>query len=229
MMFWNNLNHNYNEATMGWLNNSNFSGIFYTAKTFSKPDNLVGFMESHDEERLMFKNLQYGNASATHNVKELATALKRNEMAAAFFFSVPGPKMIWQFGELGYDISIDQNGRTGEKPIRWDYTQNTSRKALYNAYAKLIRMKRNNPVFNTTNFEDQLSGPVKTIRLSTPDVQVMIVGNFDVNQATASVAFPATGTWYDYATGQPLTVPSTNYSLSLAPGQYHIYSTKILN
>jgi hypothetical protein len=26
----------------------------------------------------------------------------------AFLLMIPGPKMLWQFGELGYDISIFQ-------------------------------------------------------------------------------------------------------------------------
>ena len=51
------------------------------------------------------------------------------EMSAAFFFTIPGPKMIWQFGELGYDYSINHcangtinnNCRLDAKPIRWDY------------------------------------------------------------------------------------------------------------
>ena len=48
---------------------------------------------------------------------------------AAFLLTIPGPKMIWQFGELGYDYSINtctngtvnNNCRLDEKPIRWDY------------------------------------------------------------------------------------------------------------
>lgn len=44
-----------------------------------------------------------------------ATALKRMQQAAAFFFTIPGPKMIWQFGELGFDYSIEYNGRVGNK------------------------------------------------------------------------------------------------------------------
>ena len=63
--------------------------------------------------------------------KTLQTALKRMELDALFFFTVPGPKMIWQFGELGYDISIDQNGRTGEKPIKWEYLTDVDRHKLY--------------------------------------------------------------------------------------------------
>jgi hypothetical protein len=33
---------------------------------------LIGYAESHDEERLMYKNLQYGNnTNPAHNVKNL--------------------------------------------------------------------------------------------------------------------------------------------------------------
>ena len=64
-------------------------------------------MESHDEERLMYKNIQFGNSSGSYNVKDLNTALKRVEMCGAFLFTIPGPKMFWEFGELGYDYSIN--------------------------------------------------------------------------------------------------------------------------
>ncbi|WP_207421043.1 alpha-amylase family glycosyl hydrolase [Desertivirga brevis] len=224
MMFWNNGNHNFNEATMGWLNDSNFAGQFYPTHTFTQPGYLVSFMESHDEERLMYKNLQYGNSSGSYSVKDLPTALKRNEMAAAFFFSIPGPKMIWQFGELGYDVSIDYNGRTGEKPIRWEYYSDPKRKALYNAYAKFIRMKLNNPVFGSGTFEYSLIGAIKSLRIWDREMQVLVVGNFDVVPLTANLAFPSTGAWFDYVSGKTINITSTTLSISYAPGEYHMYS-----
>ena len=48
----------------------------------------------------------------------------------AFYFTLPGPKMFWQFMEVGYDFSIDHNGRVGNKPIRWDYYQDPERRNL---------------------------------------------------------------------------------------------------
>ncbi len=36
--------------------------------------------------------------------------------------------MIWQFGEIGYDVSIDYNGRLGRKPIKWNYLNELNRK-----------------------------------------------------------------------------------------------------
>ncbi len=101
MMLWTNLNHNMNEATMGYLTQSDFSWGLYTRHGFSKSENLLDYIESHDEERLNFKNITYGNSSGGYSIKNnLPVSLKRAELGAAFLFSNPGPKMIWKIGEL---------------------------------------------------------------------------------------------------------------------------------
>ncbi|NII85035.1 alpha-amylase family glycosyl hydrolase [Pedobacter sp. SG908] len=228
MMLWNNLNYNMNEATMGWLDNSNFQWGFYANHGFAKSENLVGYSESHDEERLNFKNITYGNASGSYVIKgNLATSLKREELAAAFLFSIPGPKMIWQFGELGYDINIDFNGRTGEKPIKWDYYTDPNRKALYDAYARLIRLKKNNSIFNSTNSTYSLAGGVKYIKLTEGANTVVVVGNFDVVNQTANIDFGSAGAWVD-AIGSSINLSSNSYNRTLAPGEYHIFSKAAL-
>jgi 1,4-alpha-glucan branching enzyme len=133
LLLWGNMNYHYNEATMGYNESgkSNFSSVSYKARGWSEPA-LVGYMESHDEERLMYKNLLYGNSSGDYQIRDLPTALSRMKAAAAFFFTVPGPKMMWQFGELGFDYSIDYNGRLGRKPIRWDYLQTKPKSSFRN-------------------------------------------------------------------------------------------------
>ncbi|RSK44970.1 T9SS C-terminal target domain-containing protein [Hymenobacter rigui] len=225
LMLWGNMNYNYNEATMGFLANSNFSGGYYGARGWAQP-NLVTYMESHDEERLMFKNLQYGNASGAYSVKNLNTALARQELAAAFFFTVPGPKMVWQFGELGYDISIDQNGRVGNKPILWNYQTVPARAKLYNTYRYLIALKKIDPVFeNPTSFTQSLNGAGKTIHLSNATQNVTVVGNFDVTSTSVTPDFQRTGKWYNYLTGDSINVTSTTAPLTLQPGEYAVYTT----
>ena len=128
MMLWGNNNYNYAEAAMGYT--SDLTSVSYLGRGWSVP-NLVSYMESHDEERLMYKTITYGNAAGNYNTQNLKIALKRMELDALFFLTVPGPKMIWQFGELGYDVSIDFGGRTSEKPIRWDYQADPDRHRLY--------------------------------------------------------------------------------------------------
>lgn len=224
MMLWNNLTYNMNEATMGWLGNSDFSWGFYTRHGFTKSENLVTYGESHDEERLNYKNMTYGNASGSYIIKgNLATSLKREELAAAFLFAIPGPKMIWQFAELGYDINIDFNGRTGEKPIKWEYYTDPDRKLLYDAYAKFIRLKKNNSIFNTSSSSYNLANGIKYIKLTDASNTVVVVGNFDVVPQTANIDFGLSGAWLD-AVGTNINLTTNTYTGTLAPGEYHVFS-----
>jgi len=229
MMLWNNLNYAFNEATMGWVDNSDLSRAFYTSHGFEQADNLITYMESHDEERMMFKNVSYGNAAGNYEIQDLTTALKRQEMAIAFLMAVPGPKMIWQFGELGYDISIDQGGRTSDKPILWNYQDHPKRQLLYQAYAKYIKMKTRNQAFQSNDFEFELKGAVKYILLKDQVSNVLVFGNFDVIPQDTLVNFPKTGIWYDYVSGETINIPSSQHSITLSPGEYHIYSSSPLN
>jgi 1,4-alpha-glucan branching enzyme len=225
MMFWGNMNHNYSEASMGYHDNgkSNLIGASYTSRGWNEP-NLISFMESHDEERLMYKNIQYGNASGGYNIKDLGTALNRVKLAAAFYFTIPGPKMIWQFGELGYDYSIDYNGRVGNKPIRWDYYNDLKRRNLYKTFAALISLKQYD-AFRSDNFSMDAAGSVKRINIYHDSMDVSIIGNFDVIPRDASPNFSRTGVWYDYFSGDSIDVSNTSALISLQPGEFHIYTT----
>ncbi len=227
MMVWGNLNYNYGEASMGWTNTSNFNRISYKSRGFSNPG-LVGYMESHDEERLMYKNLMYGNSNGDYNIKKLNYALSRIKLAAAFFITVPGPKMIWQFGELGYDYSIDYNGRVGEKPIRWDYYTNTSqseRQKLFKVYSELIKLKTTYEVFSSANFYLNAVPPFKQMSIQHNSMNVNIVGNFGVTAGSMNPNFPNAGIWYDYFTGDSLNVANVSDQISLQPGEFRIYTT----
>ncbi len=233
MMLWGNANYNYNEASMGYSANWDFSSGLAGQRGWSNPY-LVTYMESHDEERLMFKNLAYGNASGSYDIKNLATALKRQELDAAFFLTQPGPKMIWQFGELGYEYSINYcqdgsnngNCRTDAKPIRWDYLQQADRKSLFNVYSALLKL-RANPLYkdafvsNTTS--QSLGGAFKWLQLNSTPAKIVVIGNFDVVSQTGSVTFPTAGTWYDYLQGNTITTTGSAQSFTLQPGEYHVF------
>jgi glycosidase len=241
-MLWGNNNPTYNQNTMGYSSDADFSKIVYNSpqqKFFSPYE--MGYMESHDEERLMYKNLQYGNSSGTYDVKNLATALDRQAAAAAVFFTVPGPKMIWQFGERGYDVSIGFNGRIGNKPPLWNYMADPNRLKLFNAYSKLINLRLSNPdVFTSTTFSydfNDNTGLVKRFQIGNAaanGMQVTVIANFDVIQQTRTVTFQKTGDWFNYLsngpgagmngqTGTSFNLASTTQSVVLEPGEYHVY------
>jgi glycosidase len=237
MLIWGNMNYAYNEATMGWTANSNFTWISHKARGWSVP-HLIGYMESHDEERLMFKNKEYGNSSnPAHDAKQLHIATKRNAAAAAFFFAVPGPKMIWQFGELGYDYSINhcEDGtindgcRTNPKPVKWDYYNNWQRRDLYNYYSELIHLKKEHEVFNTNDFTMSVAGAQKRINLNHPEMSVVLVGNFSVEQGSMNPAFPFTGMWYDHFNNDSINVTDVNAAIDLEPGEFILFTSKKLD
>jgi len=222
MMLWGNNNYNYAEAALGFT--SDLTNASYLGRGWTVP-NLVSYMESHDEERLMYKTVTYGSVSPDYNIRDLKTALKRMELDAMFFLTIPGPKMIWQFGELGYDISIDYGGRVSEKPILWDYYSVAERYRLYLIYKLLNNLRKNHPVFTTENYAFSFSTPLKRLQLCGSDMCVNILGNFGVTQASIDPEFVQTGKWYDYFNDDSLTVTDVNMPISLDPGEYKLYST----
>ncbi len=232
-MIWGNINNSYCEASMGYniSSKSDLSWGNYKARGWTN-STLVSYMESHDEERQVYKDITYGNALGSYDTKILVTALKRAALCANLFFTIPGPKMIWQFGELGYDysintcsdLSISSNCRTDTKPIKWDYFTDPNRLALYNTYSQLIKLKQNYPVFATTDFTTDLTGAQKSIILRKDASYAIAIGNFDVASASYSVTFPSTGTYYEYFTQQTLNVSSTTQTFNLQPGEYRLYT-----
>jgi len=229
ILMWGNMNYNYNEATMGYHDNgkSDFSWISYKQRGWNDP-HVVGYMESHDEERLMFRNLEYGAFNSDYDIRELSTALTRQELAANFFFTIPGPKMIWQFGERGYDVSIEFNGRVGEKPPRWEYMDDYRRRNIYFVYSALIDLKKNEDVFRTTDYSLDLHYALKKIRLNSDELSIVVLGNFDIVEGDINPQFQSTGTWYNYWTGDSIVVTDVNETINLQAGEYKLYTSKKL-
>ncbi len=233
-MLWGNLNYNYNEATMGYTENgkSDFSWISYQERGWNDP-HVMGYMESHDEERLMYKNETFGNAAGNYNITDTTTALKRQELAYTFFFTIPGPKMIWEFGERGYDYSInwpsgEDYDRLTPKPPRWDYMNDYRREYLYHVAAALIDLKKNYNVFETTNYSLDVHNALKSVVLDGSDMDLVAIGNFDVVEGSYSPTWPATGTWYEFYTQTTLDVSSTTQAVDLQPGEYRLYTSSYI-
>lgn len=229
MMIWGNITGNYGDAAMAYNEDSksDFNWISYANRGWNDA-NLVGYMESHDEERLMYKMSQYGNFAGTYLIKNEATALDRMELVGAFFLPIPGPKMIWQFGELGYDYSIDYNGRVGNKPIEWDYYNEANRKDIYDTWRALAYLKTTEPAFTSSDFSLNVNAAGKRIEINHTDMDVRIIGNFDVRNLSINPNFSKTGTWYEFFTGESLDVTNVNSEITLAAGEYRLYTTKFI-
>ena len=243
MMVWGNLTHAYNQNTMGYAQDSDISWIYYGSRGWSVP-NVVGYMESHDEERNMFKNITFGNVSGSYSTKDISTALDRVKAAEVIFYTIPGPKMLWQFGELGYDLSINRcedgtisdDCRLSPKPIKWDYLNDPEREKLFEHTADLIRLRNTYSVFTdgdailtggaSLNKQLTLKNRPYTSTPSTADqMNAQIVVNFNLNEQSLVVEFPHTGTWYDYyAFGAPFEVSSASMAITLEAGEYKLFT-----
>lgn len=222
-MLWGNLNHDFIEASMGYAADLNW--LSYKSRGWNSPG-VVGYMESHDEERMMYKNLNFGNSSGSYNIKNLPVALDRAGLASVLFFSVPGPKMIWQFGELGYDYSIDYNSRLGEKPLKWDYLNNIDRFDLYRTYADMMYLRNNFDLFHSDNFEMNTGSAVKFVKLNEGSEHALVIGNFNTKGQNSQPVFQKTGRWYEFFSGDSLNISDVNQTLNLDAGEFRIYTTQ---
>ena len=198
---WRNLNNAYCQSAMGKSSGSNFEGLWTGS---SMPFGAyVGFMESHDEERTAYKALVDG-ASGISGKSNLSARMKREALNAAFFFTVPGPKMIWQFEELGYDISIEENGRTGKKPVHWDYLEDADRKALHDTYASLMKFRKENPRFFSSDADftwyvsDGNWDDGRFVYGSVDGKSFAVIGNFSLTKKDITAWLPKSGIWKDY-------------------------------
>ena len=230
MLLWHKQINEYSQSAKGMVSGSTFSNGYYL--TSSKPSGFqVSYMESHDEERTAYAQLQVDEGPLKTN---LATRMSQLGTNTAFFLTIPGPKMIWQFGELGYDISINENGRTGRKPLKWNYLTEPPRKQLHDTYSRLINLRIEHPeLFNSTATLDWKvstaywnQGRFITLSSFGNSKQIVVIGNFTNNAITASTNFPVTGVWYNYVQqSESINVESSTMDINVPANSFRIYST----
>lgn len=250
VMLWAKMTDNYNQLSMGFASGSDITRMGNTARGFTAK-RAMGYTESHDEERLMYKNLTFGNnANASHNVRNLNTALSRMSAIGAISLLVPGPKMIWHFGELGWEPSIFTcNNGTVNTPTdatsgdckldtkpqpQWanNWIAEGNRAKIYNDWSRMIGIKRNEPVFKgtyTINSGTTLTPKLRVTDASIPTTQlrdVIVLTNFDTTIQNIIPDFPYAGTWYNLMDNSEMTVMNTSAPISIAAGQFLIYGNK---
>ena len=208
MYLWRNVNNAYSQSAMGYQSSSDFS------RMNAGPRNWVGYAESHDEERNFYKAKAFGLGNL---MTDSLARVARVPLNIAFTTLIPGPKMIWQFGEMGYDYSIDSNGgRVDAKPSAWSYLNIAHRKAAYDASSKIISLRRLYPdAFTTGSFSLQVAeadwNAGRRIALTHADLNMVVLGNFRTDASiSANPSFQKTGTWYELLSGETLNVTNTS-------------------
>lgn len=227
MMLWGNMHWAYKEANLGYAEGKSFSGTYYLDRGWSN-EHLISYMESHDEERQMVDMLLYGDEVPGYSVRETDIALNRLKQAAAFLYLVPGPKMLWQFAEFGYDVSINENGRTGAKPSRWEYLEDPERLNTWKVHAEIFKLRNAYPTFTEGDFTWETDGNVKQMNYSHTDFDAVVVGNFNVETESVTLTLGSDGPWFDYFSGESITLADASFEKELEPGEFHILTSKQL-
>ena len=202
----------YCQIAMGWLKDGD--GLAGANKY-----GYVSYAESHDEERMQYKAKTYGNGDLKTND---AARLARVPACVAFNVLLRGAHMLWQFEEIGYDFSIDQNGRTGTKPnpkTKGYFTQ-PARVDAFTKSAQVITLRTQLMPEAFTGTPTVSIGSGKALRTIQWGNDVFAAANFDVT-STQTVTLPS-GTWYDYLDGG--NTAGTSYTLQ--PGELKVFTGK---
>ncbi len=250
VMMWGKMSDEYATLTKGYA--SDVSRVGNSSRGFTNR-RLVGYAESHDEERTMYKTLTEGN-TAGQSARILNNALKRMSTMAAMHLLVPGPKMIWHFGELGWDSSIYtcNNGsinnpsdptpgdcKLDKKPQpQWanNWLGDANRSIVYNDWAKMNTLKINEPVFEG-NYAISPDGAASNLRQrmyiwddaipASSLKNVVVISNFSVAALNIIPNFPYTGTWYNLMDNSSINVTNTAATLNIPAGEFRIYGNQL--
>lgn len=141
---WANINGAGCQFAMGYNSNSNLNRM-YAPNDSRTWGSTVSYLESHDEERLAYKQNKDGAAGVKGNEK---VSMQRLGSAAVQMILAPGAHMIWQFSELGNSQTTkNQNGgnNTDPKIVNWGLLDDADHKGLYDNYSELIALRTGNP------------------------------------------------------------------------------------
>lgn len=226
-MLWGKMTYAYTQATMGYGGDLNY-GV-WSNRGWNSP-NLVTYFESHDEQRFAHEVQAFGASNGGYNIQDFETAMDRIALAHAFLLLAPGPKMMWQQGELGYDLNLfdcgdgtyDESCKLNEKPALWNYLDVPTRRELVKHISAMAHLKTSQPVFSSWDFDVDMAGEGKRIRLYSPTQNAIIIGNFATYGIDMVPGFPYAGTWHDCLSGEEIGVSDLSNAWYLAPGEFRI-------
>lgn len=255
IMMWGELFTQYKELALGF-SGQNISRMSHNSRGFTGK-RLLGYPESHDKDRVMYEAITFGNTSGALPVRNnLTNALNRMGAIGATSILVPGPKMIWHFGELGSNQSIytcangsinsESDATPGDckldtkEQVQWtqNWMADARRTSILSDWSKLIKLKTSEPVFvgdhtmstDGSNFKQRIHIFDNTLA-SNQLKYVVVLANFDTSNTTITPNFPTTGytypmTWYDLMNNTPVTITSPTATIALTPGQFKVFGNQ---
>ncbi|MCM1319971.1 MAG: alpha-amylase family glycosyl hydrolase [Muribaculaceae bacterium] len=142
-MNWANVNYAACQFAMGYSEDSNLNR--FNAERDSRTwGSTVGYAESHDEERMGYKQKQYG-ASGVKGNNEVSK--RRIGALHAQMILSPGAHMIWQFSELGNEQTTKSgsSNNTDPKIVNWNALNDDDTYGLYKNVCELIQLRTKEP------------------------------------------------------------------------------------
>lgn len=152
-LLWGNFSHNSCQFAIGQAEGSGGGKLNQLYSDYGRPaGSVIAYAESHDEERVGYRI----STSAPTAMRSSSNAAKRLGLLAAHFCLTPGPKMFWQFIELGANQTTKtSNGgnNTDPKRVIWSNLDNVNYSALHATYRALLNLRRDNPELFSTSAE----------------------------------------------------------------------------
>jgi len=192
----------------------------------------VSYFDSHDERRLAEHVITEGLSKEGYNTRLDEVMYERVKMAAAFTFLFPGPKMIWEFDELGYDIDINFNGRLGRKPLPWGngglgYYENELRQHIFTTYREILKLRKTfgPEKLAAASQSHKLTGNTRRLVFNMTGTDLVVLGNFGLSKESLSPSFTATGWWYNYFSGDSIQVTNVSTPIELLAGEWRVYTS----
>lgn len=143
---WANINNASCQFAMGYESESNMNRFYAPLDGNRLAGSTVSYAESHDEERMGYKQTQWGNSAAIKS--NVPTRTRRLGSVAAQMLMTPGSHMIWQFAELGADETTkksDGGNNTDPKKVLWNRLNDDNYLGLHDTYKRLLWTRLNNP------------------------------------------------------------------------------------
>jgi 1,4-alpha-glucan branching enzyme len=171
------------------------------AEGYAAASNVVNYIESHDEHRLLHELMDDGCRGDP--------ARRRAALAATVLLTAPGIPMLYhgqEFGETSHLVINERN------PLRRELLATRGGRGLFRHYQRMIRLRREHPALRAQGFSiDLVDAEGKCVvyhRWNDHGDEVVVAANFSDDKRHFTVPLPGKGAWREWFRNAPARVNS---------------------
>jgi 1,4-alpha-glucan branching enzyme len=181
---------------------------------YNRADQLVNYLESHDEPRVIYVCRAAG--------QDENTARFKSGLGAAVLFTLPGEPMLYHGQEWG-----EATERTLERNLlHWDLLQTEGGRGLFQHFQRLCRLRRDHPAVRAEGYAvDALYPEQKSLvfhRWEDVGDEVVVVVNFSSASQSIKAPFPHAGRWREILSDRTIDVEQ-EHTVELGPSAASIF------